>query len=826
MFPTQNGRALPLLLSCFLLLLTYVTGRIRGQDGTFSLLIAVPLSKNNQTVLDPGWFHMAAALLAVDHFNTRNDSIVRELGELQECGIQFGNVVAVDTGTNSHQAMEYVVEQLQEMGPVDSIAGPYNEIPALELSVMATGMKAPIVAHRAFDSNLLDPQRHPYYSQVSADFYSEMQFISNYLRYIERDNYIAILYSSTPGEVQKVDILQTVLEVDGFDQVRIFGYKADGNERKADRSVRNALEGIIETGYRTIILLPSQLEMDTPIIGKHAMDLEMDQGGHFWLMSGGVAELTSMEIHDYIRRSFDLNATFLKGSAYAYTVDDTQHLDFSDTVLQHQRRPFFDRVQRLNPVSIDFGENASSDAFPIQKIVQSSNSWMRGTSFMFDAVISIGMGACKALAQRGTNETTMTGEMHLKGIRSVRFHGASGDINFGQPGKPGSRGANTVPFAIANLIPHGNNGSLFVNTESWDPRSSDWIQNTPFVYADGTTNPPKLRDDPDMNYLSPSFRAAGLALMSVALVFVFSCALWVFVHRHHSVVIAAQPSLLYALCLGSTMMALAILMYSYDESYGWTQEMLDRMCTANIWIDSLGHMIAFSALFTKLWRVNRCMRYNTSQVNFWRVMWPSVLLIGTVIILLSILTAGDGHGWERSTLDETTGDSIGRCVIGDASFLIAVIYILHFIPAIMAGVMAWKTSGVDDLYSESKWVLAFILVQIQVLVVAAPVVALLNDVSTDARFFCYTLLIWTFPMSTMGLILVPKIVMVQRMKRNSNKGGPPSNNQLESGDTVEGARESAEAESNNVRDSTRSLEGSQEKPRSGRGPRIQVVTFD
>ncbi|CAB9497797.1 expressed unknown protein (Partial), partial [Seminavis robusta] len=92
------------------------------------MLIAVPLSKNNQTVLDPGWFHMAAALLAVDHFNTRNDSIVRELGELQECGIQFGNVVAVDTGTNSHQAMEYVVEQLQEMGPVDSIAGPYNEI--------------------------------------------------------------------------------------------------------------------------------------------------------------------------------------------------------------------------------------------------------------------------------------------------------------------------------------------------------------------------------------------------------------------------------------------------------------------------------------------------------------------------------------------------------------------------------------------------------------------------------------------------------------------------------------------------------------------------
>jgi hypothetical protein len=46
--------------------------------------------------------------------------------------------------------------------------------------------------------------------------------------------------------------------------------------------------------------------------------------------------------------------------------------------------------------------------------------------------------------------------------------------------------------------------------------------------------------------------------------------------------------------------------------------------------------------------------------------------------------------------------------------LVACIYVLLFIPTILTGIMAWKTSGVDDLYSESKWVLAFILVQFQV----------------------------------------------------------------------------------------------------------------
>ena len=143
--------------------------------------------------------------------------------------------------------------------------------------------------------------------------------------------------------------------------------------------------------------------------------------------------------------------------------------------------------------------------------------------------------------------------------------------------------------------------SLFVSTEAFDPDTKNWIQFSDFIYADGTTNPPLLlRDEPEMNYLSPSFRAFGLALMTIALVFVFLCALWVFIYRHHSVVMAAQPALLYTLCLGATMMSLVILMYSYDESYGWDQEMLNRMCVANVWLDSLSMMVALCALYTKV----------------------------------------------------------------------------------------------------------------------------------------------------------------------------------------------------------------------------------
>lgn len=138
-------------------------------------------------------------------------------------------------------------------------------------------------------------------------------------------------------------------------------------------------------------------------------------------------------------------------------------------------------------------------------------------------------------------------------------------------------------------------------TEIYDPSSRHWIEHAAFVYAGGRNTPPaRLRDEPEMNYLSPHIRATGLALMSIALFCVLLSVIWVFVKRNHSVVIAAQPLLLYALCLGSAMVALVILLSSYDESYGWDKKMLSKACVGNIWLDSLGNTIALGALFTKV----------------------------------------------------------------------------------------------------------------------------------------------------------------------------------------------------------------------------------
>ena len=51
---------------------------------------------------------------------------------------------------------------------------------------------------------------------------------------------------------------------------------------------------------------------------------------------------------------------------------------------------------------------------------------------------------------------------------------------------------------------------------------------------------------------------------------------------------------------------------------------------------------------------------------------------------------------------------------------------------------------------------------IKVIIVGVPVIAILQDVSPNGRFVGLSLLISTFPLSCMGLILVPKMLMVRR----------------------------------------------------------------
>lgn len=380
--------------------------------------------------------------------------------------------------------------------------------------------------------------------------------------------------------------------------------------------------------------------------------------------------------------------------------------------------------------------------------------------------MAIGIGAC--LAEQTSNETIISSADHQRSIRQVAFTGVTGPIAFGGEGEDeaGGRDPVTVSWAEINVLPpqqEGNETVYFQVSGIYTPEDQHWHHIAPFVYRDGRTVPPELlRDEPDYNFLSSWLRILGYTLMGITVFGAIVCALWVFVRRKHRVVRASQPEFLYLIAFGAAVECSTILTISNDESYGWSTESLSRACMANPWLLSTGHIIIYSALFTKLWRVNKVLQFSRRTIEVRHVVGPMIAIVSMALLVLSLWTALDPLIWMRVEIDPVSGDSIGQCSSERFAAFIIPLIVLMLIPTVLTALMAWKTMDVDEAYAESRYIFSMILVQLEVVVLSVPLVFILRDVSTDGRYLGFLLLLWVFPMSTLLFIFLPKYVAFRR----------------------------------------------------------------
>ena len=101
-----------------------------------------------------------------------------------------------------------------------------------------------------------------------------------------------------------------------------------------------------------------------------------------------------------------------------------------------------------------------------------------------------------------------------------------------------------------------------------------------------------------------------------------------------------------------------------------------------------------------------------------------------------------------------------RCDSDHLTASIVTLVCLMAIPIVATGILAWKTK--DEKYTESMWVFILMLVQVEVILVDVPIVAVLRNVSAEGRYIGYALMLWLFPMSTLSIIMIPKFVKLRR----------------------------------------------------------------
>jgi len=255
----------------------------------------------------------------------------------------------------------------------------------------------------------------------------------------------------------------------------------------------------------------------------------------------------------------------------------------------------------------------------------------------------------------------------------------------------------------------------------------------------------------------------------IAVIFSIFCAAWTFWFRLHRIVTASQPIFLYLLCFGCCLFSLAIVFISFDERSGFTRNQLGTNCMASVWFLCLGHLLIYGALFTKLWRINKVLQFRKTKVKLHHVVLPLLALLVAAILILMLWTILSPLEWKRVVLDPMSGESVGKC---SGNFAPAfALFLICVIPCIATCFTAYRAKDIEDTYAESKWIFVLVLVQIQMVISAAPTVVLLGreNVSSSARYLGLTIFFYSYSMTTLTLVMVPKMVAHYNVVNGKNK---------------------------------------------------------
>jgi hypothetical protein len=707
---------------------------------------------------NPGFMQMSAALLAMEIFNARNASVVPELGDpvFQECAIQMDleNSLVFNTQSKGHQASQRFSAQPK---PPCAMVGPYNDVPAEELSVLATSLKIPLTVNRAFNLRVVSDVTSPYSSQLYPYMPSSVQNLVDYLLLRDRTDFIATVYAFSDTGTQLSETISLFFSEYMISHEMVsYSLPIEDSLRFDTRTARNALEKVKNLGFRTIILVLESALGEFPLIADAAEELELNNGDYLWIMFG--------DEESEIFRTNNTNINKLLNGAAFLSPLIPEATPITRAWIE-QNGTMADKLNAFNPI-----EPGETGYFFAEPNFFETYFPFYGDVVMFDAVMATAMGAC--LADR--DDVNNTGLAHVRGIRSVDFQGASGPVKFerGSAGQ-GVRESSTFEWGVFNLIFTPDEG--FVSANVTDIYSNGtWTKLGDFVYADGTTSPPKLlRDVPDQNYLNGAIRAVGLSLMGIIMLGAVASCIWVYIHREHRVLRAAQPIALYVIAFGSAVSASSIFVISFDENEGWTEEQLSRACMTIPWLVSLGHLITYGALFSKLWRINEVLQFSRRKIDMKHVAWPFAMLAFLTVVILSVWTALDSLQWNRVELNESTGESIGRCQSDQIAAFLVPLVVLLLIPTVLTGCMAWKTKDIDEVYSESQWIFIMIVSQFEIILVAVPTIAVLLELSADGRYIGFAFLVWSFPSTALGFIILPKVVAYYRAIRGNDRNNVP-----------------------------------------------------
>jgi gamma-aminobutyric acid type B receptor len=181
---------------------------------------------------------------------------------------------------------------------------------------------------------------------------------------------------------------------------------------------------------------------------------------------------------------------------------------------------------------------------------------------------------------------------------------------------------------------------------------------------------------------------------------------------------------------------------------------------ATPWLLSMGACIIFSALFSKLWRLNRLLDTGFRRIALKEkdVIAPAAALFIMNLIILICWSAISPLQWQRVSVAGQPWNTIGVCMSQNKAVEIgcwAVLGSINFGALLLCFWQAYKARIHSDEFSEAKGIGMAMFSWLQLTLIGLPVLLLIDQDDVTARYFVTVGLVFLACMSLLFCIFIP-----------------------------------------------------------------------
>ncbi|KAL3940010.1 MAG: hypothetical protein SGBAC_005362 [Bacillariaceae sp.] len=742
-----------------------------------AMLFGFSRIRDNQreAVREGAYQGMAAVLLALEHLNTGNGTLVEEVWGLHDrCNIKF-TAEAKDTTLSQIESLNHAVELTSRSDETElptAIAGAFRSAVSIATSLV-TGLRGiPQISPISTSSQLDNVENFPLFGRtvpsddgtaVAAILYLRQKLGVRQLGIVHINDSYGNAYAAGMQRAAARHAPDMLIQFSGLP------------ETPTPENVKTTVAVLKSTGYRHFFGIFFSEQYEILMTEAYFQGIAGD-GKHNWMF--GDAASTSVTLEGYEADSPLRSAT--QGAVFIAPVGAIPGRD--------ERYDLFLRAMRdlNNPIDITTLESyhptyPNEPEYSSYTIEEDPEDFFDGiiialVPFLYDAVIALGLAACSI----ESNATSyFNGDQHFQKFKETQFLGASGHVRFNP--ETGTREADSARYSLTNFVYATTlgNTSSFENVQTDMFQDGEWISFKSRIFNDGTTVPPPGLPpvEPENIYIGRSLRSVGLLLACMIWTLSIGFTVWMVRYRSTRVVKASQPIFLGIIALGCFLMGTSIVFLSLDDELVST-ETCSAFCMLAPWFFSFGWILSFSALFAKTRRVNKIFhnpKFLRIKVTVVDVMAPIIILqtISNLILILWYVFAKPQ--WIRSTTRE---DQFGREIettafcnyAGATGFAISLGALLLLVLGYTLQ-QAYAARNVSTEFAETEYIFLALAALLLVSFVGFPVLVIATD-DTRARFYVSAAIIAVTCLSILLLIFVPKVIAhkKKRQGRRSSSG--------------------------------------------------------